>query len=59
MYQKGIKRIEKDLDIIRLSNKLKENTFQLLALMSDPATRKLSKLLAKSELSADPDTESS
>ena len=35
-----------DLDIIRISKKLKENSYQLLALMRDPATRKLSKLLA-------------
>jgi len=37
---------------------LKQNSLQLLALMRDPATRKLSKHLAKSELSADPDTSS-
>jgi hypothetical protein len=45
-YSKATQRIQKDLDIIRLSKKLKENSLKLLALMRDPSTRKLSKLLA-------------
>jgi hypothetical protein len=46
LYQKATERITKDLDIIRLTKQLKEKSIQLLALMRDPETRKLSKLLA-------------
>lgn len=46
LFDKGSKRMDKHLDIIRIQRRLKENSIQLLALIRDQSTHKLSKFIA-------------